>query len=333
VAKKTKRSAKRPTQTKALARRAKPASRPKRVELLPPAANALEPTRVLQDGITIGELGLVELKLTPAEEAVCAEPVRVEHVMVKPNGAPYLPHARYTAWLNRAFGRLGWALVPVGKPVISNSSVVCPYVLHIHKQPVAFAMGEQEYFESNRDQTYGDALESTVASALRRCCKRLGIGPELWDRVWIDEFLGDHCIKVKVRGKKDGDKPRRQWRLRSADPFWNEITGGRAGGRSDDEDDPQDDRRPPPRRAGEPATDAHHSMADEPITKGQRQRFATIALRAGRTPIELSTWLKSRYGLDNSKLMKRRDYDAACRMVEAPGPLPLERKREPGEEG
>jgi hypothetical protein len=94
---------------------------------------------------------------------------------------------------------------PAAKPLKSGNSVVQPYVLYIHGKPVAFAMGEQEYFEGNKEQTYGDALEATVASALRRCMKRLGIGLELWDRAWVDNFMAEQGVHVQIENK-DGSK-------------------------------------------------------------------------------------------------------------------------------
>jgi hypothetical protein len=148
--------------------------------------------RTVSGGIALGSLGLVEITLTEKEEAVLAEAVNPADVLWRaqkrdgPLVIPYLPHQTYTRWFNRAFGRTGWALVPVGLPSMdaANKCVVCPYILHIHRQPVAFAMGEQEFF-GGEHQTYGDALESTVASALRRCAKRLGVGLELWDKAYV----------------------------------------------------------------------------------------------------------------------------------------------------
>lgn len=148
--------------------------------------------------LQLGSLGLVELKLTKAEEAALSAPVNPAEILWRPSkrdgppDIPYLPHITYTRWFNRAFGRTGWNLVPIGKPTKSDTNVVLlPYVLHVHGTPIAFAWGEQEYFPSkadgasNRAQTYGDVIESTVGSALRRCAKHLGVGLELWDKTYL----------------------------------------------------------------------------------------------------------------------------------------------------
>lgn len=77
----------------------------------------------------------------------------------------------------------------------------------------------------------------------------------------------------------------------------------------------------------------------EVISQAQRQRLFTIATKIGRKDTELKMWLKAVYGIDSSKLILRRDYDAIVACVEQPGPLPLkevidvQRVREPGEDG
>jgi hypothetical protein len=276
--------------TTALAKRA---SVVKRADVLPPAQD-LERV-VTADGMNLGALGLVEIKLTVAEEKILNEPIEPERVAWRaskrggPADIPYYPHQEYTRWFNRAFGRTGWALVPVGKPSVTPGSkpgqqtITCPYILHIHGKPVAFAMGEQEYYDSNEQQTYGDALESTVASALRRCAKRLGVGLELWDKGFLRSL------------------PKQS---------------------------------PPARTAPRPQTNhppaGHHPQADEVITQKQRQRLWMIIRNSGRSDDEIKRWLERRLRISATKAIKRRDYDFVCSSIEAPGDLPLD--REPGEE-
>lgn len=85
-------------------------------------------------------------------------------------------------------------------------------------------------------------------------------------------------------------------------------------------------------RASSPArNEGYHAREDEPITQGQRQRLAQIVKSSGRVAAEISMWLKAAYGLDSSKDITRRDYDAVCAAVERPGALPM--PRDPGEDG
>lgn len=295
------------------------ARRPKTLPKVLPLKGKLDDLeqRALTESIQLGQLGLVEVKLTPAEELVLSEPAPVADYMVKPNGAVYLSHPVYTRWLNRAFGRMGWALVPASRPMKSDGSVVCPYVLYIHGQPAAFAMGEQEYFENNRDQSYGDALESTVASALRRCCKRLGIGLELWDKHITEAWLDRYTVRVQVENKH-GEKVW-QVRKRDAPPFWREV------GRSRGQNAPsasQAARHESP-RAGKPHESSHPQVGSpEPITGPQAMRLDVIVRNSGRTDEEVDLWLQRRFGFANRKAVTRGAYDVVWKSIEASGSLP-----------
>lgn len=149
---------------------------------------------------TVGTLGLVELRLTDAEEGVLARPVNPSDILVRDGGIAYLPHIVYTRWFNEAFGRTGWALVPTDAPRKVDNLIIVTYLLYVHGVPVAQAKGEHEYQETNRRQTYGDVIESTVASALRRCAKRLGVGLEMWDKRWLEANVGRRNTRTAERG-------------------------------------------------------------------------------------------------------------------------------------
>ncbi len=265
-------------------------------------AHVLPDPRTVGEGMLLGDLGLVEVRLTPVEEACLSEPVPVDSVRILPTGQVYAPHTEYTKLFNRAFGRMGWSIVPVGKPALAEKTVVCPYILFIHGKPVAFAQGEQEYF--GKGQSYGDALESTVASALRRTAKRLGVWLELWDRTWGDAFLQAHGVKVWCEAK-DGEKDKPQWRRKTDPPFYNEKGKGR-----------REERQAPP-SAG------YNPEENEPITPDQRKRLEAIRQRVNRPASEVSVWLAARYGYASSKDIKRKDYDDIVRGIEGSGPLPL----------
>lgn len=271
--------------TTALVRRSKVVD----AEVMPPGSKDVGGYVVAADGsLQLGALGLVELVLTAKEESVLAEPVPIEKIEWKPRvkdgppEIPYLPHHVYTGWLNRAFGRMGWSLVPIGKPVKTEEGVVLlPYVLHVHKLPVAFAWGEQEYFANNKQQTYGDVVESTNASALRRCMKRLHVGAELWDRAWLAELprpTGGRNF-TKHSDRKQGRKPERK------------------------------------------VAPVEHADLDKVITDEQRLRLWNIARRVGRDDAEVQNWLKKRYKVKSSSDISRRDYDGIVKFIEGKGPL------------
>ncbi len=291
---------------------------------------------VLSEQPSIGNHGTVELKLRPEEERELVTPVQPADVLIKPTGQPYLPHRVYTLWFNRAFGRFGWSLVPkavpVMKPIVDKEDggkkgrhlVLVPYSLTIHGHTVAFAWGEQEYNETNAEQTYGDAVESTVANALRRCAKRIGVGLELWDTDWLTAWRAEHAVQVTIKGYGGGSNYKR-WRRKKDKPLPFEITGKRTV--TTDPDDPHaEEWSAPPgdesRRTSRPAA-GNDGNGDQKITKPQRQRLATIASKAGRSTADVSLWLKKKWKVNSSADILRKDYDVICRELEQRGPLSL----------
>lgn len=281
------------------------ARRLKTPDVLPPAAIA-----GLTEDIVVGAFGKLEVKFTPAEELILSEEVKADQIQIKPSGQPYLSHPGYTRWFNRAFGRGGWSLVPIAKPMKTESGVACPYLLYIHGQPAAFAMGEGDYHGNNREQTWGDALEATVASALRRCAKRLGVGLELWDRRWLNTFIDKHCILVKRDGRKGVE---RAWRRVDDPPFFDEEE--KAADRKGETAMPAQRQAQPPRAAG-------HHKPGAVITADQVKRLWTIIRHTGRSEDEIKKWLLARYKLDSTKLITQDIYDQIVAAVEARGELP-----------
>lgn len=277
-------------------------------------------TTVGGEGMLIGALGKATFKLTKAQTKILMRPVKVEDVRIKPTGQVYLPHGRYTSWFNEAFSIGQWSIVPAGKPSTAGRSVNVPYILYVNGTPAAFAMGEQEYFESNAQQTLGDAIESTVASGLRRCAKRLGVSLELWDRQWADNFVATYGVAVKVKRGKDTVT---MWRLKTDRPLRGEIGSMRQEDHVGDvyeaeevrdvsQDRRQGDRR---ERAGT------HAKERDKITEAQVGRLYAIAKSVGRSRAEVEIWLHQVKGYESAADIKRNEYDEICQVIERRGPL------------
>lgn len=323
--------------TTALAKRAPAKKKHTRTTALLPKAPAAQveapPASIetlaasLDENIALGQFGLVEVKFTAEEEAVLSRPVKIEDMRILPTGAVYLPHQNYTRWLNAAFGRTGWALRPASKPLLNNNTVVVPYLLMIHGKPVAFALGEQEYFDNNKSQSYGDALESTVASGLRRCCKHLGLALELWDRSFGEQFKEEYCVSVF---NEKTNRP--EWRRRIDPPFWWE----KKSRREQRTVDLRESR--PPAQPVRPV--AHFANATEPIGDDKRRKFWAIARRSGRSEQEIHDYLRETFGYTSTTQITHANFDTITAALEHPGALPgteqfqLEREetlgREPG---
>jgi len=311
----------------ALARRPAPPAPRRATALVVKDPQSMLPQGVLGDDAAVGALGQIEVKLSKAEELILSEAVQVVDVRIKPSGQPYLSHPAYTNWFNRAFGRLGWAIVPQSKPIRTVNgkkvSVVVPYMLYIHSKPAAFAMGEQEYFEDSREQTFGDALEATVASALRRCAKRLGVGLELWDKRWLNTFIETHCVAVKVKRPRD-DKATTQWRRKDDPRLAYEI-----GGKTSEEDDrpsgssdirDAEFRESPPPRVEPPVGE---TAGPKKVTIEQRKRITRIIKNTGRNEAEVSLWLFKTYGVKGGANILQKDYQRICDQLQVRGTLPM----------
>lgn len=315
-----------------------------KVEVLPAIAPAA-PLELSENPI-LGQLGFQPLALSAEAEAVLAEPVDPARVLIKPTGAVYLSHIEYTRWFNRAFGRGQWTMLPAARPKMVDIPqedggvkhlATQTFVLCVHGKPIAQATGEQEYREDNAEQTYGDVIEALNANALRRVAKRLGIGLELWDRSWGDAWQAEHAVRV---WRRSSSKP--QWRRKVDAPFFDETglateNGPKPGGGGSS-------RAQAPRsegRTGEEAGDRRTAQERRDavdtrlISEPQAKRFWTIARKAKRTDDEIKGYLRIVCGVEHTKDMQRRHYEAACAALTKPGPLVAEAApatREPGED-
>lgn len=146
-------------------------------------------------------------------EAVLSEPLDPAQVQIRPDGLVYLPWTWYADRLNRAFGRLGWGLVPQSGPMTKEMGdmtlVIWGHWLVVRGVPVGFEMGETAYRPSNHTMSYGDAAAGAKSNALARNCKMLGMSLELWNQEWIGEWKKKYAERVK---NPNGNRPEYIWR-------------------------------------------------------------------------------------------------------------------------
>lgn len=256
-------------------------------------------------------------RFTEAEEAILDARVDESEIQIKPTGQIYLPHPGYIKWLNRAFGRGQWWLMQLSKPQRANNSVLVNYAFVLRGLACYSTYGEADYHENNREQTFGDVIESTHAYALRRFAKRLGIGLELWDRSYGDQWIDKFAVCVYVTNKEG--KSVRQWRRRDAPPLKYEQGKARTNDDQTEQAQRQQTRRRP--QAQPERTVAPHPKGDAKVSNAQLIRFWTIARGRGRSDDEVKHFLKTHYNLDSSRDMTRKDYENITKAVEHPGPL------------
>jgi hypothetical protein len=154
------------------------------------------------------------LKLTKEQEEALYATVQDSDVYIKPDGLIYLSWIKYAGRLTKAFGGTGWTMLPQGMPKGYNNMIIWGFHLVINGIYCGFAIGEQQYFANGR-MTYGEACEGAKSNALMRLCKALGIGLELWDKVFIDRWLTAYAAtkpappvkEAPAKGKKGSKLP------------------------------------------------------------------------------------------------------------------------------
>lgn len=185
---------------------------------------------MVETGVSIERYeGISGLSVSEKQSEILLEPVKISEIEIKPTGEIYMCHVQYRRRLNAAFGIGQWALKPVGgfvKTSKTNSGktqqTICrEYALYISGKFAASAIGEAAYIEENQQMTQSDACEATKSNALMRCCKDIGIGLEMWDRKFVEQFKRDFCVQV---WRKSQTKP--QWRLKTSEPFYDETQVG-----------------------------------------------------------------------------------------------------------
>lgn len=111
----------------------------------------------------------------------------------------YIEHAFLRDRLNQVIGPCQWAIVPRNrwaeeftipakfqKPEVHGTRVYVEAMLILRGAFVAEAVGDMDYYPSNHQQNYGDAVEGAKTAALRRCCKEIGIGLQAWKKDWCE---------------------------------------------------------------------------------------------------------------------------------------------------
>lgn len=121
----------------------------------------------------------------------------------------YIEHAALRERLDQVIGMGQWCVVPVRRweekfvyqkeiwknnqrtgqmQDVTGSHVYVDGIMLIRGAFVASAIGEMTYYPDNHVQNYGDAVEGAETAALRRCCKRLGIGLQAWRKDWCADW-------------------------------------------------------------------------------------------------------------------------------------------------
>jgi hypothetical protein len=152
----------------------------------------------------IGSLGLTE-----EQQRILARPFDDAQVDVLPTGELYINHMLIRSRLNEAFGIGNWALIPIKRRVDQKDQrIYVEAILLVHGKVAGDATGAAPYFPGNERQDYTDAVETALASCLRRiAAKHLGCGMQVWDPAYCSAWIKKHAEQYFDRRSN-----RRFWR-------------------------------------------------------------------------------------------------------------------------
>lgn len=134
-----------------------------------------------------------KLKITKTEAKALMRPFNERDIEILESGAIILPHIFMSERLNQVFGPCAWSLIETGKKIDEDlQRVWADYILIIRGCYVGQASGEFTV-EALEGGKMSDALEATKASALRRICKQLSCGNELWKPEFIEKWQAKYA--------------------------------------------------------------------------------------------------------------------------------------------
>lgn len=129
-----------------------------------------------------------KLKISKSEAKQLMKPFPDSSVEIRPHdGLIYLAHTFLSERLNQVFMPGNWSLICRRHWADENiSTVYGEHILIIRGCFAGEAIGEFLYHPLS--QRFGDALEATKAEALRRCCKQLSCGTQVYKPDYIAKW-------------------------------------------------------------------------------------------------------------------------------------------------
>jgi len=175
---------------------------------------AMLPPKAAPTGLAPGSTdGLSQLTITKEERLALTKAVDPENeVEVRQDGVVYMPVGCIRQRLDNAFGPGQWALRQERDPFYDRETSECCFdgSLWVRGCFISRAVGGCRWQPGNRQMNKSDAIEGAKSDCLRRCCKDIGIGRELWTPAWLRNFTAEWC--EPYQGSDFSGKPKLFWR-------------------------------------------------------------------------------------------------------------------------
>jgi hypothetical protein len=137
------------------------------------------------------------LKLTKDESKQLREEFPDDAIETRPHdGIIYISHMALRERLWNVFGPGHVAEICRERMMRTDTNeIAVDLVLLIRGVAVAEGIGTAKYYANNPKLSFGDTVESAWSEALRRCCKKFGVGTQVWRPAFIRDFKDKHATK------------------------------------------------------------------------------------------------------------------------------------------
>jgi hypothetical protein len=145
--------------------------------------------------------GASTLKLTRDEQKKLREDFPDESVELRAHdGIIYLSHMALRERLWDVFGAGHVAEICRERTIRNDSNeVAVDLVLMIRGVFVAEGIGTSKYYSNNPKASFGDTVESAWSEALRRCCKKFGVGTQVWRPQYVRDWMAKYATQYQGR--------------------------------------------------------------------------------------------------------------------------------------
>jgi hypothetical protein len=153
--------------------------------------------------------GASTLKLTSQEQKKLREDFPEESVELRPHdGIIYISHMALRERLWDVFGAGHVAEICRERSIRNDSNeIAVDLCLMVRGVFVAEGIGTAKYYPNNPKGSFGDTVESAWSDALRRCCKKFGVGTQVWRPQYIRDWIEKHAVLYQGRWhRKDNNK-------------------------------------------------------------------------------------------------------------------------------
>jgi hypothetical protein len=137
------------------------------------------------------------LKLSKEEQKQLRADFPDDAVQTRPHdGIIYISHMALRERLWDVFGPGHVSEICRERMVRTDSNeIAVDLVLLIRGSFVAEGIGTAKYYPNNPKGSFGDTVESAWSDALRRCCKKFGVGVQVWRPEYIKRITDERATK------------------------------------------------------------------------------------------------------------------------------------------